>query len=106
MTNRAATLQQLIEMRGRLLDDLGERIDGGSLSLLTAIGGALAAIDAELGMDPEEVQPATRIVLTDDGDTARLTLYGNTGAVAAVPLSPLRLVGLAGELIAAAMRRL
>ena len=40
------TRQQLVEMRSRLIGNLGERIGGGDLALLAAVNGALAAIDA------------------------------------------------------------
>ena len=47
MTDRADTRRQLVEMRERLLDDLDERIDAGTLAMLANVQSALAAIDAE-----------------------------------------------------------
>jgi hypothetical protein len=70
---------------------------------------AIAAIDAVLGALDEvtaEAELADRVVITDDGQTIRLTLHGETGAVAAAPLDPVRAVALADELIRAALQRL
>ena len=100
------TRQQLVAMRGRLLDDLGSRIDGGNLSLLTAIGGALAAIDAESG-EPADAEPMARAIVTDaPGLPIGLALYAADGKAAAVELLPLRALALANQLLAAALARL
>jgi hypothetical protein len=45
-------------------------------------------------------------VVNDDGQTIRLTLYAETGAVAAVELDPIRAIALAGELIKSALPKL
>lgn len=50
MTDRAATRQQLADMRSRLIGNLGKQIEGGDLALLAAVTGALAAIDAEAAL--------------------------------------------------------
>ena len=47
MTDRTDTRRQLVEMRKRLLDGLGERLDAGTLAMLANVQSALAAIDAE-----------------------------------------------------------
>jgi hypothetical protein len=51
-------------------------------------------------------KPAARAVVSDDGETIRLILYGEDGAVATVTLAPVRAIALAGELIEAALLRL
>jgi hypothetical protein len=66
----------------------------------------IASIDARLEETPAEWKPACRAVVADDGQTIRLTLYAETGAVAAVDLDPLRAIALAGELIDAALPKL
>jgi hypothetical protein len=57
MTDRADLRQRLLEMRERLLDELAAQIDGGGLSRLAEVNGALAAIDAEglEGSQPLEI---------------------------------------------------
>jgi hypothetical protein len=47
-----------------------------------------------------------RAVLADDGTAIRLTLHPEAGAATAVTLAPHRAIALAGELTAAALRRL
>ena len=49
---------------------------------------------------------AERTVVSDDGREIRLTLYAGAETVAGMTLPPQRAVSLAGELIAAAARRL
>jgi hypothetical protein len=51
-------------------------------------------------------EPAGRAVVSDDGETIRLTLYGDEGVGASMTLAPVRAIALAGELIAAALLRL
>jgi hypothetical protein len=103
MTARSETRQRLVEMRERLVVDLGERIDGGTMSLLLAINAAISAIDAE---PLPEAESAGRAVVSDDGETIRVVLYAGANAVGAVVLDPMRAVRLAGGLIEAAGRRL
>ena len=99
-------------MRSQLVGTLGCLIDGGGLALLADVQGALAAIDAARpdchDVEPieREVEPAERVVVTDDGVTIRLSAYRGDTLAAEVELSPLRAITLAGELIAAAARRL
>jgi hypothetical protein len=69
---------------------------------VAAIDAALAAINEA----PADAEPAARAVVSDDGKIIRLTLYADTGVVAAVDLDPLRAIALAGDLIEAARPRL
>jgi hypothetical protein len=69
----------------------------------------IAATDAELAAleeAPTEGEPASRAVVSDDGRTVRLTLFAETGAVAAVELDPIRAIRLASKLIDAALPKL
>jgi hypothetical protein len=99
------TRRQLLDMRERLVGNLGERIEGGDLALLAAVHGAMAAIEAADRVLPDAEQ-AARAVVTDtrDGPIA-LTLYNEAEAVATIALPPIRALALAGELIRAAMPR-
>jgi hypothetical protein len=105
------TVEALVALRDRLAalrDDVlrqlaeGDGIDGGMLALF---GNTAAALDA-LDTMPAEVVSAERVVVADDGVTIKLVSYTEAGAVAAVALDPRRAVHLAGDLIAAASRRL
>jgi hypothetical protein len=104
MTDRAATHQQLAEMRSRLVGNLGKQIEGGDITLLAAVNGALVAIDADGGASVE-VAPGGRAILADDGQTIALTIYAEEVATG-VTLTAERAIALAGELIAAGLRRL
>jgi hypothetical protein len=77
-------------------------IEPGRLALAA---GAHAALDA-LGEGAVERELASRDVVSDDGQTIRLTLYRENGQAALVELSPAAAVALAGELIGAALPRL
>jgi hypothetical protein len=106
MTDRAATRQQLADMRSRLVGNLGLRVEGGDLALLAAVTGALAAIDAEPDC-PADAESMARAIVTDvPGQLVCLSLYGEDGRVATINLPPLRALAIAQELIAAAGRRL
>ena len=106
MNDRADTRRQLVDIRERLIGNLGERIEGGDVTLLSAVNGALAAIDAA-DRGPDEADPMARAVVTDaPGLPITLALYGDDGRAAAVLLTPLRAVALAGSLIEAALPRL
>jgi hypothetical protein len=51
--------------------------------------------------------PATRAVVTDPpGEPTILTLYGEDGALAAIPLGPADAIALASDLLNAARRRM
>jgi hypothetical protein len=103
---RAATRQQLAEMRSRLVGNLGKQIEGGDLALLAAVTGALAAMDAEPDC-PADAEHMARAIVTDVPERpVCLSLYGEDGRVATIDLPPLRVLAIAQELIAAAGRRL
>jgi len=55
---------------------------------------------------PPSGSPLARAVVSDDGQTVRLTLYAETGAVAALELDSIRAITLVGKLIEAALPRL
>jgi hypothetical protein len=100
----AALRARLLALRAdtlRQLDD-ADVISPGFLALMAGIHAALDALDAM----PVDAEPADRAVLVDDGETIRLVSYTEARAVATVALSPRCAIGLAGELIAAAHRRL
>jgi hypothetical protein len=100
-----ATRRQLAAARdetARRLVKLGA-LDGGLIALLGSFGAALDALDHL----PVRGDHAERAIVSDDGLTIRLTLYHTGGVlVAGVDLDPLRAIGLAGELIEAAHRKL
>jgi hypothetical protein len=48
--------EQLVDMRAALIEQLAGRIEGGSLALLSSVGGALAAIDQMDNETEEECQ--------------------------------------------------
>jgi hypothetical protein len=105
MTDRTDTRRQLIEMRSRLISNLEERIEGGALSLLSAVNGALSAIDAETLTG--DVEPMQRAVVTEaPGLPIHLTLYPEEGRAAVIDLSPMRAIIVANNLIEAAIRRI
>jgi hypothetical protein len=94
-----AVRERLFAMRGEEIARILRQSPSPALAVITEL---LAALD-EL---PAEAQPASRAVVSDGGQEIRLTLYGETGAVAAAPLDPVRAVALADELIRAALQRL
>jgi hypothetical protein len=95
-----APKDRLLRMRD---EEFVKMVRRGQLPRIAAIDAALAALDEAL----TEWEPASRAMVTDDGQTTiRMTLYDETGAVAAVELSPVRAVGIAAELIEAALSRL
>jgi hypothetical protein len=92
--------ERLLEMRNEVI--AGVIREGPGRYQVAAIDTALAAIDEA----PADAEPASRAVVSDDGKVIRLTLYVETGAVAAVELDPIRAITLAAELIDAALLRL
>jgi hypothetical protein len=64
----------------------------GQLPRIAAIDAAIAALDEV----PADAEPASRHVVSDDGKVIRLTLYTETGVVAAIELDPIRAITLAG----------
>ena len=103
--HRAVARQQLADMRSRLIGNLGKQIEGGDLALLADINGALAAIDAD-GDASVALAPGGRAVLADDGQTITLTIYIGAAVATGAALTAERAFALAGELIAAGLRRL
>src|ERR1700722_6813746 len=103
---RAIARHQLLDMRERLIGNLGERIEGGDLTLLAAVNGALAAIDAaDRGL--ADAEPMARAIVTSiPGRAIALALYGDDGRAAMAQFSPLRAIALAAKLIEAALPRL
>lgn len=119
---RAALCDRLAEMRAAIVAGMIESgFSAGAGALLAQIGAAMDAIKIAPGSPPAHESaegcagtkkslplppaPAVRAVLADDGEAMRLILYGDGPPVAAA-LDPVRAVGLAGEIIAAAHRRL
>jgi hypothetical protein len=51
----------------------------------------------------QQATVSSRAIVSDDGSTIWLTTYGQDGAVLRVQLSPLRTLGLAGDLLRAAI---
>jgi prophage DNA circulation protein len=99
-------LEQLVDMRAKLVGDLAKRIDGGWLALLNSVGGAIRAVEAERRA-PVDADQAVRAVVSDPpGEPMELTLYRQDGTAAAMPLTPLRALALAGDLVRAATSRL
>ena len=108
MTDCATLRCQLAEMRDRLVARLAKQVEGGDVALVAAVHGAIAAIDAAAQCPAEGADLMARAVVTavPDGQVT-MTLYAAAdGRPAAVELSPLRAISLAGELIAAASRQL
>jgi hypothetical protein len=91
--------ERLLRMRD---EELARMTRQGQLWRISVIDAALAVLDEA----PTEWEPASRAVVSDGGQTVRLTLCAETGAVVAVELDPTRAVALAGELIEAALARL
>ncbi len=74
----------------------------GFTALIGGIDATLDALDTALA----GVAPTARAVPSDDSRELRPTLYAEGGPIAAAILLPHRAVTLAGELIAAARRRM
>ena len=94
-----APRERLLRMRD---EEFARVMRRGQLPRIAAIDAAIAALDEA----PTEWEPASRAVVSDDSQTIRLTLYAETGVVAAVELDPIRAITLAGKLIDAALPRL
>ena len=100
----AALRDRLLALRADLVRQLAasDALDAGLLTLVGHVGAALDALDAA----PADAALAERAVVTDDGEAIRLASYTGAARVAVVELDAARAVRLAGELIAAAVRRL
>jgi hypothetical protein len=98
---------QLLDMRGALLEQLAEGIDGGALALLASVNGALAAVEASEQLAAANgVARDGRVVISDDGTSLRLTMYRAKGLQASVELTAGQAAHLAATLAAAAARRI
>jgi len=95
----SAPRERLLRMRD---EELARMMRRGQLPRIAAFEAALAALDEA----PTEWEPASRAVVSDDGQAIRLTLYREDGKAASVELSPAAAVALAGRLIEAALPRL
>jgi hypothetical protein len=102
----SAARAQLVDMRERLVGNLGKRIEGGDLTLLAAVNGALSAIEAVDAVLPDAEQAARAVVSDVAGEMIALVLYRETEEVAQIALPPIRALALAAKLIQAAMPRL
>lgn len=119
---RVALCDRLAEMRAAIVAEMVRAgFSAGAGALLGQIAAAMDAIKIAPGSLPAQGNaegcagtkkslplppaPAVRAVLADDGEAMRLILYGEGPPVAAT-LDPVRAIGLAGELVAAAHRRL
>jgi hypothetical protein len=91
--------QRLLRRRD---EALARMMRQGDLPRIAAIDAALAALEEA----PTEWEPTSRAVVSDDGQTTRLPLHAETGAVAAVELDPIRAIALAGKLIDVALAKL
>lgn len=100
--------QRLEAMQASIVGNLDEQIDGGGLALLADVHGALAALDDGRAAQllPADNAMARAIVRDVHGQPVAVVLYAEHGNSAAVELSPLRAISLAGELIEAASRRM
>ena len=67
----------------------------GASPMIFAINAALTPVEEAA----TEAEPASRVMISEDGPTIRLTRHAETGTVAAVELDPIRAITLAGELI-------
>jgi hypothetical protein len=91
--------ERLRRLRDREIKRLRAR---GQLANFDIIDAALAALDEP----PADVEPAGRAMVSDDGQTIRMTLYAETGTIAAVNLDPIRAITLASKLIDVALAKL
>jgi hypothetical protein len=91
---------QLLAMRGEGIDRIVKRGLSSTLAVITEL---LATLD-EL---PNDAEPANSATVSDKGHEIRLIFYsGEAGAAAAVELDPVAAIGIAAELIAAALPKL
>src|ERR1700676_150788 len=113
MADLVALRSRLIALRHDALQRLAEAdvLDGGMLALLgntlarCPVGPAYA--HAREAQRMRMTAPAAaRAIVSDDGCEIRWVVYREAKTVAVVVLDPLRAIAIAGELIAAASRRL
>ena len=107
MTELELLRARLVALRRSALDRLAEadRVDGGMLRLVADTGAALVALDEEAAavLAPER---DGRAVVLDDNATITLALFSSDRQSASTTLNPTAAIRLAGQLIAAAVRRL
>jgi hypothetical protein len=107
MTEFELLRARLVALRRSALDRLAEtdRLDGGMLRLVADAGAALAALDEEAAaaLAPER---EGRAVVLDDIATITLAVFSNDRQSAAATLNPVAALRLAGQLLAAGVRRL
>lgn len=90
---------RLMCLREDLLVRLESELDLGFLSTLADVNATLATLDTMAG----DAFPAERAVVSDDGETPRLTIYGADAALA-VPITPRQAIVLSLDLLAVALR--
>jgi hypothetical protein len=105
MADLVALRSRLLTLRSDVLQQLAEadQIQPGHLRLFADTVAALAAIDAE--DVPLDVAQAERVVLVGGSAEIWLVAYTASKQVSAVELSPQRAIAIAGQMIAAALRR-
>ena len=107
MTEFELLRARLVALRRSALDRLAEtdRLDGGMLRLVADAGAALAALDEEAAaaLAPER---DGRAVVLDDNATITLAVFSSDRQSAAATLNPTAALRLAGQLLAAGVRRL
>jgi hypothetical protein len=94
---------RLCSMRSEIVEKLSQQFDGGFLALLGSVQSAIGAVDA---VPEDEVEPAARAVVADDGTAIKLMFYSADGAACGLELDPAHAVSLAGRLLEAASARL
>src|SRR3954453_22696380 len=98
---------RLVALRRSALDRLAEtdRPDGGMLRLVADAGAALVAVDEEFAaaLAPER---DGRAVVLDDNATITLAVFSSDRQCASATLNPVAAIRLAGQLLAAGVRRL
>jgi hypothetical protein len=94
-----AIKERLLAMRDEEIARVLRQNPSPTLAVITEL---LAALDEA----PTEAEPASRAVVSDSGQEIRLTLYGETGAVATAELKPGNAIAVGSELINKGLLRL
>ncbi|WP_431855312.1 hypothetical protein [Azospirillum sp.] len=99
--------RRLEEERSAIIGEiaLGDHLAPGFLRILADVQTGIDAIDADRIDQPDPTQARLR-VRDVDGEPLALGIFAQNGDATAVELSPLRALNLAGDLIAAARRRM
>ena len=107
MTELELLRARLVALRRSALDRLAraDQLDVGILRLVADAAAALAALDEEAAaaLAPER---DGRAVVVDDNSTITLAVFSNDRQSAAATLNPVAAIRLAGQLLAAGVRRL